>query len=80
MRIPPELALRRIRSRNRPGEEHIAIDYSTILVELYDDWMMDEKRFPVHIIDATQPIKVVRANVQRILNMQKLPVNQPHQS
>lgn len=43
MRVSPEVALSRIRARNRPEEVGITLDYTTKLHQLHEDWLCNER-------------------------------------
>lgn len=68
IRIPPSIAFQRIKNRQRPGEQHITIEYLTLLNTLYEDWLLHEEQILVHIIDGTHTIETVRNEVASILN------------
>lgn len=68
IRVPPSIAYQRIQNRQRPGEQHITIEYLTLLNTLYEDWLLNEHEILVHIIDGTQTIESVRNEVTSILN------------
>lgn len=68
IRVPPSIAYQRIQNRQRTGEQHITIEYLTLLDTLYEDWLLNEQEILVHIIDGTQTIESVRNEVTSILN------------
>ena len=47
LRTSPEIALTRVRSRNRQGEETVSLDYLTDLHEYYDNWLLYEENVVV---------------------------------
>ena len=47
LRTSPEIALTRIQSRNRRGEENVSLDYLTDLHEYYDNWLLYEENVVV---------------------------------
>ena len=47
LRTSPEIALTRVRSRNRRGEETVSLDYLTDLHEYYDNWLLHEENVVV---------------------------------
>ena len=47
LRTTPEIALTRVRSRNRQGEETVSLDYLTDLHEYYDNWLLHEENVVV---------------------------------
>ena len=54
LRTSPEIAMTRIQSRNRTGEQNITLEYLTNLHELYDDWLIykrEERNVVVIAID-----------------------------
>ena len=42
LRTLPEIALTRIRKRNRQGEEDLSLGYLTKLHSYYDSWLLEE--------------------------------------
>ena len=42
LQTSPEIALTRVRSRNRQGEESVSLDYLTDLHQYYDNWLLHE--------------------------------------
>ncbi|CAF0888142.1 unnamed protein product [Rotaria sordida] len=57
LRAKPETCLERIKSRNRPEEQSITIDYLKQLHERHEDWLAPQIRTsttPVLIVDANQ--------------------------
>ena len=51
LRTSPEIALTRVRSRNRQGEENVSLDYLTDLHQYYDNWLMYENNVVVVDVD-----------------------------
>ena len=51
LRTSPEIALTRVRSRNRQGEERVSLDYLTDLHQYYDNWLMYENNVVVVDVD-----------------------------
>ena len=49
-RTLPEIALTRIRKRNRQGEEDLSLNYLTKLHSYYDSWLLGERN--VVVVDA----------------------------
>ena len=47
LRTSPEIALTRVRSRNRQGEESVSLDYLTDLHQYYDNWLLYENNVVV---------------------------------
>jgi len=57
LRAKPETCLERIKSRNRPEEQSITLDYLKQLHECHEEWLLSRTRTlitPVFIIDADQ--------------------------
>ena len=50
LRTSPEIALTRIRKRNRQGEEDLSLGYLTKLHSYYDSWLLGERN--VVVVDA----------------------------
>ena len=51
LRTSPEIALTRVRSRNRQGEESVSLDYLTDLHRYYDNWLLHEDNVIVVDVD-----------------------------
>ena len=51
LRTSPEIALTRVRSRNRQGEENVSLDYLTDLHQYYDNWLSHEDNVIVVDVD-----------------------------
>ena len=51
LRTSPEIALTRVRSRNRQGEENVSLDYLTNLHQYYDNWLLHEDNVIVVDVD-----------------------------
>ena len=51
LRTSPEIALTRIRSRNRQGEESVSLDYLTDLHRYYDNLLLHEDNVIVVDVD-----------------------------
>ena len=51
LRTSPEIALTRVRSRNRQGEENVSLDYLTDLHQYYDNWLLHEDNVIVVDVD-----------------------------
>ena len=51
LRTSPEIALTRVRSRNRRGEENVSLDYLTDLHQYYDNWLLHEDNVIVVDVD-----------------------------
>ena len=51
LRTSPEIALTRVRSRNRQGEESVSLDYLTDLHRYYDNWLLHEDNVIVVDLD-----------------------------
>ena len=51
LRTSPEIALTRVRSRNRQGEESVSLDYLTDLHRNYDNWLLHEDNVIVVDVD-----------------------------
>ena len=47
LRTSPEIALTRVWSRNRQGEESVSLDYLTDLHRYYDNWLLHEENVVV---------------------------------
>ena len=56
LRTTPEIALTRVRSRNRQGEESVSLDYLTDLHKYYDNWLLHEEN--VVVVDVGDFAKV----------------------
>ena len=56
LRTTPEIALTRVRSRNRQGEETVSLDYLTDLHKYYDNWLLHEEN--VVVVDVGDFAKV----------------------
>ena len=56
LRTSPEIALTRVRNRNRQGEESVSLDYLTDLHEYYDEWLLHEGN--VIVVDVSDFDKV----------------------
>ena len=56
LRTSPEIALTRVRSRNRQGEESVSLDYLTDLHRYYDNWLLHEDN--VVVVDVNDFDKV----------------------
>jgi deoxyadenosine/deoxycytidine kinase len=54
LRAKPETCLERIRTRNRPEEQSITLDYLNQLHERHEEWFSSRNRTPVLIVDANQ--------------------------
>ena len=64
LRTSPEIAMTRIQSRNRTGEQNITLDYLTDLHELYDDWLIYKREERnVVVIDVDDFDKVSPENI-----------------
>ena len=60
LRSSPDLALRRLRQRNRPEEANVNLDYLTLIHDLHENWLIHQKpRYlpPVKIIDQDQSLE-----------------------
>ena len=51
LRTSPEIALTRVQSRNRRGEENVSLDYLTDLHQYYDNWLLHEDNVIVVDVD-----------------------------
>ena len=51
LRTSPEIALTRVQSRNRQGEEGLSLDYLTDLHQYYDNWLCYENNVVVVDVD-----------------------------
>jgi deoxyadenosine/deoxycytidine kinase len=54
LRAKPEICLERIKSRNRPEEQSITLDYLNQLHERHEEWLASRSKTPVLIVDANQ--------------------------
>jgi thymidine kinase len=54
LRAKPETCLERIRTRNRPEEQSITLDYLNQLHERHEEWLSSRNRTPILIVDANQ--------------------------
>ncbi len=57
LRAKPETCLERIKTRNRPEEQSITLDYLKQLHERHEEWLSSQTRTlitPVLIVDANQ--------------------------
>ena len=57
IRTDPNECLRRINERNRGEESKISIEYLTNLHEKHENWLLNQKQFPVLILDGNQNFK-----------------------
>lgn len=64
LKTTPQVALDRVRARNRAGEEEVPLTYQENLARLYNEWFIERKdisdelaSIPVLCIDATQNFK-----------------------
>lgn len=58
IRTNPDECLRRINERNRGEESKISIEYLTNLHEKHENWLLNQKQFPVLILDGNLNFKV----------------------
>ena len=63
LRTSPEIALTRIRKRNRQGEEDLSLDYLTKLHSYYDSWLLGERN--VVVVDADNFDNVVSEDIYK---------------
>lgn len=60
LRSTPELALNRLRRRNRPEEEKVNLDYLTLIHDLHERWLMTPNKVngpKVTVIDQNQSLE-----------------------
>lgn len=68
LRTTPEISYRRIKDRNRPGENKITLDYLDKLHKKYDQWLLRDTEIQIFEIDATQNFIEVAQNVTTIFS------------
>ena len=52
LRVPPEVCYERIKQRNREGEEEIPLEYLKQLHALHDEWLLNNKKINVLVLDS----------------------------
>jgi deoxynucleoside kinase len=60
LRSSPDLALKRLRQRNRPEESNVNLDYLTLIHDLHENWLIHHKPRnlpPVKVIDQDQTLE-----------------------
>ena len=69
LRTDPNVSHERIIKRNRGGEDGIPIEYLTLLHNLHDNWLINEKEngIPVLIIDITENIYETEESKKEII-------------
>jgi deoxyadenosine/deoxycytidine kinase len=53
LRCEPEISFERIQKRKRSGEENISLEYLKKLHRKHDDWLLNEKKTKVLVLDAS---------------------------
>lgn len=65
LRAKPEICLERIKTRNRPEEQSITLDYLKQLHDRHEEWLLSQNQTsitPVLVIDADQTEEHVYSN------------------
>ena len=61
IRTPPEVCYKRIAIRNRPGEQHIPLEYLERCHKLHDDWLLNSSAI---VIDGEKPVDTILEQIQ----------------
>lgn len=77
VRTDPTVALERIRSRNRAGEESITLETVQRFHELHEQWLRNETEIPVWVIDGNQGLDRIERLVKKISSFLKASPRDP---
>lgn len=73
LKLSPEIALERIRQRNRYEERHIHLPYIQTLQKMYDRWLLQNTDHKVIVVDAAQTMDQILAEInEKIQNWSSL--------
>jgi len=66
LRCEPEISFERIQKRKRSGEENISLEYLKKLHKKHDEWLLNEKKTKVLVLDATKDFETLVRQVKEI--------------
>lgn len=72
LRTDPEVAFNRLRSRGRPEENQVSLDFITKIHQAHDQWLLNERNIQVLILDGNIDInenqEILQQHKQQILS------------
>ena len=77
LRSTPDLALKRLRERNRPEESNVNLDYLTLIHDLHENWLIHRKPRnlpPVKIIDQNRTLEETLRAADQLAHELKLKI------